>query len=102
MREALGLTPKSSTRPQGNRLDKQEFNDLLKRESTAEDLGAGKADAVWVHGLGYANTLAPSQTDDAGPVRMPPTIKTVENVPKETERKELSIYNYNLLLSTST
>ncbi|VVB05456.1 unnamed protein product [Arabis nemorensis] len=55
MREALGLAPKSSTRPQGNRLDKQEFTELVKRGSTAEDLGAGNADAVWVHGLGYSN-----------------------------------------------
>lgn len=54
MREALGLAPKSSTRPQGNRLDKHEFTELVKRGSTAEDMGAGNADAVWVHGLGYA------------------------------------------------
>lgn len=57
MREALGLAPKSSTRPQGNRLDKQEYTELIKRGSTAEDLGAGKADAVWVHGIGYAKLV---------------------------------------------
>lgn len=100
MREALGLAPKSSTRPQGNRLDKQEYTELIKRGSTAEDLGAGKADAVWVHGIGYAKaprpwedptTLAPTQTEDAGPVRLPaeaPTIKTVEVVPNDTERNQ--------------
>ncbi|KAF3574842.1 hypothetical protein F2Q69_00061553 [Brassica cretica] len=101
MREALGLAPKSSTRPQGNRLDKQEYTELIKRGSTAEDLGAGKADAVWVHGIGYAktprpwedpSTLAPpSQTEEAGPARLPantPAIKTVEDVPNDTERNQ--------------
>ncbi|CAH2064326.1 unnamed protein product [Thlaspi arvense] len=100
MREALGLAPKSSTRPQGNRLDKQEYTDLVKRGSTAEDLGSGNADAVWVHGLGYAkaprpwedpSTLTSSQTEDAGPARLPtdtPGIKTVENRPDDTEKDQ--------------
>ena len=35
MREALGLAPKRASRPQGNRLDKHEFSELVKRGSTA-------------------------------------------------------------------
>lgn len=54
MREALGLAPKRAAKPQGNRLDKHEFADLVKRGSTAEDLGAGHADAAQVQGLGFA------------------------------------------------
>lgn len=54
MREALGLAPKRSNRPQGNRLDKHEFSELVKRGSTAEDLGAGHAEAAQVQGLGFA------------------------------------------------
>lgn len=54
MREALGLAPKRASRPQGNRLDKHEFSELVKRSSTAEDLGAGHAEAARVHGLGFA------------------------------------------------
>lgn len=54
MQEALGLAPKRSSRPQGNRLDKHEFQELVKRGSTAEDLGAGHAEAAHVQGLGFA------------------------------------------------
>ena len=54
MREALGLAPKRASRPQGNRLDKHELSELVKRGSTAEDLGAGHAEAAHVHGLGFA------------------------------------------------
>lgn len=54
MREALGLAPKRSTRPQGNRLDKHEFSELVKRGSTAEDLGAGHAEAAQVQGVGFS------------------------------------------------
>ena len=54
MREALGLAPKRSNRPQGNRLDKHEFSELVKRGSTAEDLGAGHAEAARVDGLGFS------------------------------------------------
>lgn len=57
MREALGLAPKRSTRPQGNRLDKHEFSELVKRGSTAEDLGAGHAEAARVDGLGFSRCL---------------------------------------------
>ncbi|CAA7400255.1 unnamed protein product [Spirodela intermedia] len=52
MREALGLAPKRAARPQGNRLDKHEYAELTKRGSTAEDLGAGHAEAAQVQGLG--------------------------------------------------
>ena len=52
MREALGLAPKRANRPQGNRLDKHEYAELVKRGSTAEDLGAGHAEAAQVQGLG--------------------------------------------------
>nr|CAD1838516.1 unnamed protein product [Ananas comosus var. bracteatus] len=52
MREALGLAPKRASRPQGNRLDKYEYAELVKRGSTAEDLGAGHAEAAQVQGLG--------------------------------------------------
>lgn len=54
MREALGLAPKRSSRPQGNRLDKHEFEELVKRGSTAEDMGAGHSEAAWVHGIGFS------------------------------------------------
>ncbi|CAI9302041.1 unnamed protein product [Lactuca saligna] len=54
MREALGLAPKRSSKPQTNRLDKHEFSELVKRGSTAEDLGAGHAEAAHVQGLGFA------------------------------------------------
>ncbi|KAJ7970591.1 multiple myeloma tumor-associated protein 2-like [Quillaja saponaria] len=72
MREALGLAPKRASRTQGNRLDKHEFSELVKRGSTAEDLGAGHADAARVHGLGFSrepcpweesSSLKPSVTD---------------------------------------
>lgn len=54
MREALGLAPKHASRPQCNRLDKHEFSELVKRGSTAVDLGAGHAEAAQVHGLGFS------------------------------------------------
>ncbi|KAL6218403.1 hypothetical protein ACLB2K_011617 [Fragaria x ananassa] len=49
MREALGLAPKRANRAQGNRLDKHELSELVKRGSTAEDLGEGHAEAAHVH-----------------------------------------------------
>lgn len=58
MREALGLAPKRS-RPQGNRLDKHEFSELVKRGSTAEDVGEGHAEAAHVHGLGFSRAHRP-------------------------------------------
>ncbi|XP_057980539.1 uncharacterized protein LOC131166210 [Malania oleifera] len=54
MREALGLAPKRSSQHQGNRLDKHEFSELVKRGSTAEDLGEGHAEAAHVQGLGFS------------------------------------------------
>ncbi|KAL6535526.1 hypothetical protein OROMI_026900 [Orobanche minor] len=57
MREALGLAPKRANGAQGNRLDKHEFSELVKRGSTAEDLGEGHAEAAHVHGLGFASML---------------------------------------------
>lgn len=62
MREALGLAPKRASQPQGNRLDKHEFSELVKRGSTAEDLGAGHAEAAQVQGLGFARYLSEDKT----------------------------------------
>ncbi|OAY39041.1 multiple myeloma tumor-associated protein 2 homolog [Manihot esculenta] len=59
MREALGLAPKRASRSQGNRLDKHEFSELVKRGSTAEDLGAGHAEAARVDGLGFSRAPRP-------------------------------------------
>lgn len=57
MREALGLAPKRASRPQGNRLDKHELSELVKRGSTAEDLGGGHAEAASVQGLGFSRYI---------------------------------------------
>ncbi|RWV99304.1 hypothetical protein GW17_00037794 [Ensete ventricosum] len=81
MREALGLAPKRASRSQGNRLDKHEYAELIKRGSTAEDLGAGHAEAAQVQGLGlyklpgnrpesssqpdHLKEIAPGKDDDA-------------------------------------
>nr|KAJ0213620.1 hypothetical protein LSAT_V11C400161010 [Lactuca sativa] len=54
MKEALGLTPKRSSKPQVTKIDKHEFSELVKRGSTAEDLGAVYAEAAHVQGLGFA------------------------------------------------
>ncbi|KAK7274867.1 hypothetical protein RIF29_15968 [Crotalaria pallida] len=81
MREALGLAPKRANRPQGNRLDKHEFSELVKRGSTAEDLGAGHAEAARVQGLGFAR--APVPWEEPNSSKLPPsdTPAEVENVP---------------------
>ncbi|KAK3030717.1 hypothetical protein RJ639_037214, partial [Escallonia herrerae] len=71
MREALGLAPKRATKPHGNRLDKHEFSELVKRGSTAEDLGAGHAEAAQVHGLGFART--PRNREESSSIQ--PTLK---------------------------
>ncbi|KAM5548508.1 hypothetical protein ABKV19_000092 [Rosa sericea] len=73
MREALGLAPKRANRVQGNRLDKHEFSELVKRGSTAEDLGEGHAEAAHVHGLGFSR--APVPRDDS--TSLQPTVKVV-------------------------
>lgn len=54
MREAFGLAAKSSSQPQCNRLDKHEFEELVKRGSTVEDMGAGHSEAAWVHGIDFS------------------------------------------------
>ncbi|WCJ19106.1 hypothetical protein M5689_001411 [Euphorbia peplus] len=86
MREALGLAPKRASRPQGNRLDKHEFSELVKRGSTAEDLGAGHAEAAHVHGLGFSK--APRPWED--PTTLPSDNKEVpEEVVKQDEPDSL-------------
>ncbi|XP_068661734.1 uncharacterized protein [Aristolochia californica] len=55
MREALGLAPTHLSWPQGNRLDKHEFAELVRRGTTAEDLGGGHAEAARVQGLGFSS-----------------------------------------------
>ncbi|KAI3997221.1 hypothetical protein MKX01_009065 [Papaver californicum] len=74
MREALGLAPKRSNRPQGNRLDKHEFSELVKRGSTAEDLGAGHAEAAQVQGLGFARPPKGTLEESSS---LPPSQKVV-------------------------
>ena len=53
MREILGLAPKRESRPMGNRLDKREAAELLKKGVSAEDLASGYADGERVQGLGF-------------------------------------------------
>ncbi|KAK4759951.1 hypothetical protein SAY87_023082 [Trapa incisa] len=65
MREALGLAPKRAPRIQGNRLDKHEFKELVKRGSTAEDLGGGHAEAARVNGLGHSRLPRPWEESSA-------------------------------------
>ncbi|KAM0823100.1 hypothetical protein ACQ4PT_071090 [Festuca glaucescens] len=73
MREALGLAPKRSSRPKGNRLDKHEYAELIKRGSTAEDLGAGHAEAAQVQGLGlYKGPQNEEEPSSPGPPEMKP------------------------------
>ncbi|CAN0890883.1 Multiple myeloma tumor-associated protein 2 homolog [Linum grandiflorum] len=84
MREALGLAPKRSSRPQGNRLDKHEFNELVKRGSTAEDLGAGHADAARVDGLGFSKAPRPWEDPSTLPssaTEVMPELPKVEDRP---------------------
>ncbi|PIA59144.1 hypothetical protein AQUCO_00400182v1 [Aquilegia coerulea] len=76
MQEALGLAPKRSTRTQGNRLDKHEFQELVKRGSTAEDLGEGHAEAAHVQGLGFAKAPR-SSLEESSSLPLPPTHKEV-------------------------
>ncbi|KAJ8420309.1 hypothetical protein Cgig2_028059 [Carnegiea gigantea] len=92
MREALGLAPKRSNRPQGNRLDKHEFSELVKRGSTAEDLGAGHAEAARVDGLGFSrapcpweasSSIEPSTRDASAEPAQEAPIGTAERVSRE-------------------
>ncbi|KAI3964522.1 hypothetical protein MKW92_008581 [Papaver armeniacum] len=86
MREALGLAPKRSNRPQGNRLDKHEFSELVKRGSTAEDLGAGHAEAAQVQGLGFARPPKGTLEESSS---LPPSQKVVPTeVVNETMQKQ--------------
>ncbi|KAG5059484.1 hypothetical protein JHK87_000513 [Glycine soja] len=80
MREALGLAPKCSNHPQGNRLDKHEFSELVKRGSTAEDLGAGHAEAARVQGLGFAREPRPWEESGSSKLSLSDTPAEVENV----------------------
>ncbi|KAL5733707.1 hypothetical protein ACOSQ2_033399 [Xanthoceras sorbifolium] len=94
MREALGLAPKRASRPQGNRLDKHELSELVKRGSTAEDVGAGHAEAAWVHGLGF--TRAPRAWEDPSTLQSslevvpPEMVKPVPNTPVQNPEKDES------------
>nr|ACU17203.1 unknown [Glycine max] len=80
MREALGLAPKRSNRPQGNRLDKHEFSELVKRGSTAEDVGAGHAEAARVQGLGFAREPRPWEEPGSSKPSLSDTPAEEENV----------------------
>ncbi|KAF9594429.1 hypothetical protein IFM89_031031 [Coptis chinensis] len=102
MQEALGLAPKRSGRPQGNRLDKHEFQELVKRGSTAEDLGEGHAEAAHVQGLGFAraprsggmeeSTSLPTSQRDASPERVNAVLPKpqVQNTKDESSDDESS------------
>ncbi|GAB2276894.1 hypothetical protein Dimus_011605 [Dionaea muscipula] len=97
MREALGLAPKHACRSQGNRLDKHEFSELVKRGSTAEDLGAGHAEAAHVQGLGFSrapnsweqsSSAQPTMENSADPVKEPlvqPSLRKAEGEGSEDE-----------------
>nr|XP_010943772.1 multiple myeloma tumor-associated protein 2 homolog isoform X2 [Elaeis guineensis] len=98
MREALGLAPKRANRPQGNRLDKHEYAELVKRGSTAEDLGAGHAEAAQVQGLGLyklpcnqtESSFLPGKLKDIAPDRdnEAPKAQSDEEVTEEESRKK--------------
>ncbi|XP_052187827.1 uncharacterized protein LOC127798352 [Diospyros lotus] len=101
MREALGLAPKRANQPRGTRLDKHEFSELVKRGSTAEDLGAGHAEAARVQGLGFSrlpcareesSSLQPNLKDELpekmeAPVPVP-TTRNTEDSDDERNRKK--------------
>ncbi|CAI0374198.1 unnamed protein product [Linum tenue] len=94
MREALGLAPKRAARPQGNRLDKHEFNELVKRGSTAEDLGAGHTDAARVDGLGFSKAPRPWEDPSTLPsfgtdvASEPPKVDMPNPSPEKRREKE--------------
>lgn len=77
MREALGLAPKRAPKSHGNRLDKHEFAELTKRGSTAEDLGAGHAEAAHVQGLGFSRGSRQSEESS-----LPAILKPDQSVDK--------------------
>ncbi|KAL4334396.1 hypothetical protein GQ457_07G005010 [Hibiscus cannabinus] len=92
MREALGLAPKRSSQPQGNRLDKHELSELVKRGSTAEDLGAGHAEAARVDGLGFSSMPGPWEDPSTLPSThkeaSPETVKVEEPVASTIDAEE--------------
>ncbi|KAE8684342.1 Leukocyte immunoglobulin-like receptor subfamily A member 5 isoform 2 [Hibiscus syriacus] len=92
MREALGLAPKRSSQPQGNRLDKHELSELVKRGSTAEDLGAGHAEAARVDGLGFSRMPRPWEDPSTLPSTQkeasPEMVKVEEPVPSTANAEE--------------
>ncbi|KAK9126366.1 hypothetical protein Scep_015212 [Stephania cephalantha] len=103
MREALGLAPKRASRPQGNRLDKHEYEELVKKGSTAEDLGEGHAEAAQVQGLGFSraprtwqesSSVAPSRLEvSSAPAKEvlpkpPPVRSSVEEGSDGEDRKK--------------
>ncbi|CAH9148792.1 unnamed protein product [Cuscuta epithymum] len=93
MREALGLAPKRAARPQGNRLDKHELSELVKRGSTAEDLEAGHAEAAQVQGLGFSRLHEPwKESSSAVPSEKaePPEIRNRSMLEGPTSREERS------------
>ncbi|KAL9253631.1 Multiple myeloma tumor-associated protein 2-like protein [Drosera capensis] len=81
MREALGLAPKRASLPQGNRLDEHEFSELVKRGSTAEDLGAGHAEAAQVQGLGFSR--APRSRKESSSALSPPGMENIADTSKD-------------------
>lgn len=87
MREALGLAPKRASRPQGNRLDKHEFSELVKRGSTAEDLGEGHAEAARVQGVGFARELRPWEEPGSSKVSHTPAVVENVSMPNQSPRK---------------
>ncbi|KAF8403321.1 hypothetical protein HHK36_011423 [Tetracentron sinense] len=101
MREALGLAPKRASRPQGNRLDKHEFSELVKKGSTAEDLGEGHAEAAQVQGLGFSRCSSSSPMPPIGISGVGLTCNTeligvtfrsiLESIIEESEQLSLSL-----------
>ncbi|WOL03498.1 multiple myeloma tumor-associated protein [Canna indica] len=89
MREALGLAPKRASRPQGNRLDKHEYAELVKRGSTAEDLGAAHAEAIVVQGLGLYKAPRGQPESSLPPERLDMTPSNNEKVVSNSD-EELS------------
>ncbi len=54
IQEALGLAPRRDKKPQGNRLDKKEQEELFKRTKTGEDVEKPYAEGERIEGLGFA------------------------------------------------
>lgn len=80
MREALGLAPKRANKNLGSRLDKQELKELVKRGSTAEDLGGGHAEAARVDGLGFSRLPRPWEESGSVQPSQPEVSADIEKV----------------------